>query len=575
MGFKYDALVDSSETLKRQHSALKNRFDEKHQRVITAEKQAREWQLQVNGLRNEKEDWMECLFNEQLSSSRASGIVLQQDSALKELALKLLKRNDQLQDLEQAKTSIEERLLTSEARSADLLSQTRGLSKDKTKLEKELASAKEDVDWYETQTLAQQDTIHRLRRDLGLARTSERQSRDGAISQGNDLQCLREEFQTKFETLKADYEKNLAALEEQKDAEIRELDEMHEERYSNCEEATRMKMQQVKQMIDSNDTAVEEALERQMEQVYEQLHARDEQWMERIQELQASNEELCQQLEAVEQLQTSNEELRQELGEVQEFFDKMVEEEVVKRLREEGACPAAESDVVTNLEQHIYELEAQLEAERQEHQDRLTAAIQEGWQMTSDEKVTEILEEHNRIQALLEEACAERDALAEEQHKYQEYCAIQLDNFEECQQKLAELQEAYDKVLAAQDATLEANHEHRRNLEMARQVEILVDQVFDLEEELKVAKAAQEEAEMVVCAPINRGDKLRTAEAPRAQAAATLRPKKQHDEGNLHVDKGQERPEGAKNVSLGLSLCVPPSDVSRNQTDMSALCVIR
>lgn len=84
------------------------------------------------------------------------------------------KREDQLRELLQAQAKLGEERFTLEAAKSELAAQVRSLGKEKAKSAKELASAKQDIEWYETQSIQQQNLIRRLRRDLGVAQTLKR-----------------------------------------------------------------------------------------------------------------------------------------------------------------------------------------------------------------------------------------------------------------------------------------------------------------------------------------------------------------------------------------------------------------
>lgn len=198
----------------------------------------------------------------------------------------------------------------------------------------------------------------------------------------------------------------------------------------------------------------------------------------------------------ITRLKAANGDLRRRFEDLQNGFGEQVEREIAKRFSDQPLHPSTDSSVLAKLKQQAHGLERQLISERDQHQDRLTAAIQEGWAMSSDEKVTAILEDRDRIAAQCLEIRHERDCLLAEQDKYEQYYAAQADRIKECEAEILGIQQAHDKVLAAQDATLAANNEHKRNLDKAHeQVASLVDQVFELEDELKAIKAARQETQ--------------------------------------------------------------------------------
>lgn len=593
---RYDCLLQHCKTkgdcwrfLLSQYAGLEKRYLAQEDVLFAAEQQSLRYQSQIKELRAKQEALLDRIGQEISRSGRTGNLVLERDSLIRQLKLELLKRDEQLRNLEQAQKKVDEHRSTLDANKSDPASQMRKLVKEKTKLEKELVSAKKDVDWYETQSIQQQDLIRRVRRHLGVAQELERVlrkensvlHRKNSILQGENnilleenatirgdmhrlgdaVQRTQEDYREDLETVKTYYKEKLAAAQVAHDAVVATYRQEQED----MAEDARKRHQQYKESLALTKerfmeedwprlkaTAVMEARDIWDEEIDELCAQRDAEWENDFRTTQAALRR------EVTHLKALNEDLQRQREEDRRYFDKRVEGEILKRLSTQGQLqgPLAskESRVVSELEQRVCDLEIQMETERQEHQDRLTAAVQEGWQMTDDEKVAAVLEDREQIEADYLKVCQERDRLVEEQEEYQEYCAIHLDKFEECQAKLVHLQQAHGKVLAAQDAALAANNEHKRSLEMAyKQLENLVDQVFELEEELKVMKVAQEEAKKVVRTPVYQRDTRGDGGIKRPQASAATLPVQQPKKGTGQVNKGAVRRERPVAVSPSLA----------------------
>jgi chromosome segregation ATPase len=563
-----------------EYYSLEKRYLAQVDRLFAFEQQSLRCGSQIEELRNKNEALLDRIGQEVSRRGRTGNLVMERDSLIRELKLELLKREEELRKLKHAQKKVDEQRPAMDTNKSDLASQMRKLVKAKTKLEEELVSAKKDVDWYETQSIQQQDLIRRVRRDLGVAQDLERvlrkensvlQRKNSILQEENtilleenatirgDMQRLgdavqrtQEDYREDLETIKTYYKQKLAAAQVAHGAvvasyrqEQEDLAEDARKRHQQYKESlaltTQRFMEEDRPLIEA--AAVMAARDKWKGEIEQLCAQRDAEWENDFQTTQAAL------LQERTHLQSSIEDLRRKRNEDQRSFDKRVEKEVVKRLAGQRPAASIEPRVIAELEQRVYDLEIQLETERQEYQDRLTAAVQEGWMM-GDEKVAAVLEDRDQIEADYLKVCEERDRLVQEQGEYREYCAIYLDKFEEYQVKLVDLQRAHDKVLAAQDATLAVNNDHKRNLERANeQVETLVDQVFELEEELKVVKAAQEEAKKVVRPSVYQRDTRGDGGIKRPRASTAKLPVQRQEGATGQVSKGAERQEKPGAVS--------------------------
>lgn len=408
--------------------------------------------------------------------------------------------------LEEGQGVLQRQLETANARNADLQSQNNKLSRQLQLANYDdsaadaLAKAKEDIEWYEGKTIQQQEKIFDLRHVLGLARTAKREMR---AAYKVELHRMREDYDASIEALQSEHNAQLAAFVDEVNASYREkFAEWKKSKREAVEAAVAAaKLQYDLEKEDSIHETVMERLEERRRETLENLSKREKEWKDKIAEVKMENKVLLFELE-----------------DLREFMDTEIEKTVAKRLSAKGE--RTQQELVKELRERIDEVECQRREDQRVYQDRLQEAVIEGWRLSSEEKVQELLEAFDQMKEDLEACQQSRDALMDQVLAYQkteEQASEAIEDAAELRQIVAEndkqieeqeeqirtlakelttLRPAHEKVLAAQDAAMEANIKHQRDLQMARnQVDTLVDQVSALEDHIESLRMARSEAD--------------------------------------------------------------------------------
>ncbi|GHJ85244.1 hypothetical protein NliqN6_1646 [Naganishia liquefaciens] len=404
--------------------------------------------------------------------------------------------------LEEGREVLQRKLDTANAKNAELFYQNEEMSR-KLRLAKKdadstaaLTQAKEDIEWYEAETIKQQESIFELRRLLGLSREAKREMRE---SLKLEIQRLREDRDTTIETLQCEHEEQLAAFVDQVNETYRR--KFAEWKKNKMEAVERARSYSALENEDRIHEAVMERLEvRRLESVG-QITKWENQWKEKV---------------AV--LKKENRSLRSEMLEMRDFMDAEIEQAVVHRLSSESGLERTK--LVKELQGKIKAIESQLKDEQRLYQERLQEAVIEGWRLSSDEKIQKLLEVFDQMKEDLNVSQQNQDVLMEQvvairKIEVDAYRAhddaaklrqVVAENDKQIEQQKGEIERlsadlsvlrpALEKVVAAQDATMEANERHQQDLKMARnQVATLVDQVSELEDHVESLRMAGEEAQ--------------------------------------------------------------------------------
>lgn len=407
----------------------------------------------------------------------------------------------QLRRLEKSQVIMQRRLLLADARNEELLREKNELTRKvqltklEQKAEEELAKAKEEIEWYEGKTIHQQEKIFELGRLLGFSQAANRDLRE---AHRIEMERLQEQFSAQLESLNEAHGRKITETEETTFA-------FHHSKLQEWDEREKWLLGNAKRQadLDAEDRVHETVaarLETCMKKIGAEILEKERKWREQMNELKRQNGEL-----------------NSQLAELQNFIDEQVEDRVAERLNIERAPEPSER--VNELEGRIADLQAQFEEEREDHREQMKAAIAHGWQLSSDAKAQELMEEIDHLEENLQRAEGERDDLFNELEQCRQSAEDTVNEAAEQKEEIAELKrefamlcraqgdlrtrydelrQTHSSVVDAQKAAMEANAKHQSDLQMARnQVETLVDQVEELEEDLQSLRIARKEADRV------------------------------------------------------------------------------
>lgn len=301
----------------------------------------------------------------------------------------------QYRRLEKNHAIVQRRLLTADARNTDLLQQNSEtarklqLADQEAKASEELTKAKADIEWYEGQTLEQQERIFDIQCQLGQSKAA---NRDLRAAHRLKIQRLTDECNARIDAWDQDFEDHLIEIQGEINVSHRDQAVKLEEHVAKAVAAARLRFK-----IDEEERIHEAVAERIMKAqaiTLSDLKARDKEWKGRLAEVKKQNQALT-----------------DELAEIRAFMDEQVEEPVTQRLSTQ--CVPEQTALVQVLEDTITSLEAVRAKDQQDYEERIMAAIAEGWQMSSDEKFKEMLDDRNRMEKAMEQAKMERDEVVD------------------------------------------------------------------------------------------------------------------------------------------------------------------
>jgi uncharacterized coiled-coil DUF342 family protein len=479
---------------------MKSVFDKLMGTANYADSLEREW-IHMEGLLERQEPQI-IAFRQELDRLKAEILRLKEENSASDgSGTKGTTGNvqRQLRRLEKSQVIMQRRLLLANARNEDLIRQNNELARKvqlaklEQKAEEELAKAKEEIEWYEGKTIHQQEKIFELGRLLGFSQAANRDLRE---AHRIEMERLQEQFSAQLESLNEAHERKITETEETAFA-------FHHSKLQEWDEREKWLLGNAKRQADLHAE----------ERVHETVMARQEACMRKLGAESLEKERKWR--NQLNELKQQNDELNSQLAELQDFINEQVEEGVAKRLDIERA--AERPEIIKELEGRIADLQAQFEQEREDHREQMKAAIAQGWQLSSDTKAQELMEEIDQLEETLQQAEDDRDELFNELEQCRQSAEDKAKEAEEQKEEIKDLKmelaqlcrahgflrdshdalrKAHDSVIDAQEAAMEANAKLQSDLQTARnQVDELVDQNEELEEDLQSLRIARNEAD--------------------------------------------------------------------------------